>query len=144
MKYELTEVRSSGGEASIEVPREFFGYVARDVIEVIIDSGGEVLLEFWHLGEDVRVYVQQRTGKVLAGPGPSDLVFANSSISQFNRCVQSLTARYPFAAEDAEPEEWALAALEVEKIVHAIDPPAADDGTFWSDFEAEVSMGDYI
>ncbi|WP_073948718.1 SUKH-4 family immunity protein [Streptomyces kebangsaanensis] len=95
------------------------------------------------MGHHVGVYLQRDSGIVFAGASLNDLVFANSSIRHFNECANGVVDRFPFYDEGSDLDDCEVAAGDLERIIRDVDPPAADEGTFWSDFIADVSIGDY-
>ncbi|MGW0087341.1 SUKH-4 family immunity protein [Streptomyces sp. NPDC003393] len=141
MQFELTEV--SGDGVSVEVPVTFFSYRANDHLERLMSGEGEIYYQFWRMGHHVGVYLQQSSGIIFAGASLNGLVFANSSIELFNECVKKIIDRFPFYAEGSDLDDCEMAAEDLEGIVRGVDPSAANEGTFWSDFITDVSIGDY-
>lgn len=89
--------------------------------------------------------------------------FINSSLDQFIESVRAATVRFPYdttslkVSEHLDPDRWDLsdedweklsaehdkAARDLMEMLGQIDPAAVAEQGFWTEFGADVQMGDY-
>lgn len=143
MKFELTRVSTEDGTLSLDIPSEFFGFESADSLQLTVRADKEEFILFGHLTNVSSVYLRSSTGSIHAGINLDTLVFVNSSLNYFNECVCKMISRYPYYSEDAEHEEWSVAAESVGQDLHTIDPPAMAEEAFWNEFKWDVANGDY-
>ncbi|WP_328375258.1 MULTISPECIES: SUKH-4 family immunity protein [unclassified Streptomyces] len=143
MDLRFIEIGTSDGKFSVKVPDDFFSYKPNESLVLRRNGEGVEYIEFATYAADCHVYIEHGTGNVMSGWDINDLGFANSSISLFSKCMTAVASRYPYYAEDAEAEEWIAARDRLDAVIRSIDPPAADEDTYWSEFTSDVLMGDY-
>lgn len=130
------------------VPRRFlgYGYRADSRLEFVAALGpGAGYLRFGSTGISDPVALDLATGAVveLVGQPPVKALFVNSGAGLFVRTVQDLLDGFPRYTAEADDAELEAAGAAVRRIVAAIDPPAAEDGTYWGTIADGVGIGDF-
>ncbi|MDH6214913.1 SUKH-4 family immunity protein [Streptomyces pseudovenezuelae] len=143
MDVSLVTVTGDNG-VSLEIPDNFFEFSANERLEPVVSEDGEKYYQIWHLGHHLGVYLHWKSGTVVAGSRLDRRVFANSTIQKFRECVLSLAEHFPYYSDDPDQDELNEAGRNLENLVGAIDRPAVDEGTFWSDFISDIVMGSYV
>jgi hypothetical protein len=75
--------------------------------------------------------------------GTVHVLFVNSSLDQFVATINAVNARYPFYGRNSDLKDRKDVGDELTTLIHAIDPPAASPGQFWSSLVDDVVIGDF-
>lgn len=128
------------------IPGGLIGYEYRPLSEPVYFGGiGERgLVAIATSGLFGRVGVDVASGHVVQVPTIESATAShvNKDIDSFNRCVETVIARFPFYAE-GDDERFDKVAEELRDLVSGIDETALVRDGFWETFCDDVAIGNY-